>query len=599
MAFCSCQKGYLTYRWEEADDGNRTEQNRTERELTGFPSIDKPWLKYYSEEAIQTSLPQKTLYGYLYENNRNHMESIALNYFGNRITYQKFFEHIKETADAFATAGIKQGDMVTILSLLTPETIYCIYALNYIGAVANMGYLSFSEDEIVQMVEKTNSKAIIVLDVATEKVIHVQERLTSGMMIILPVESSMPWLMKSILKLKKKKLPNDGNRVLTYPSFVKEYAGQKQAAEVQWEEDQPAVLVYISGTTGEPKGVVLTNDNINAVAFQYRYSGLKFKTGETILAFMPPFLAIGFCLNVHMPLTLGLEEILGPNPDSDVITKLYKKNKPNHFVAAPTNILQIIDAMQGKSMSHCITLAGGGESMTPQQEEMVNTYLAEHGSDAKYITGYGMTEFAATVTTGLNNVYQENTLGIPLCKTIVKIVDTETGKELPYGEVGELCFHTPSQMKEYYQNLKETGETIRQHEDGMKWIHTGDLGWVDQDGFVHFKGRMKRIYMTQGEDGTLYKVFPARTEMVLMELGNVKKCAVMVRMEGKLVKEQIAYLVLDKKAEKENVLKTVRTHCRKMLPSHSVPGKYIILDEIPLTQSGKTDYRALEKIKID
>ena len=578
---------------------NRTEQNRTERELTGFPSIDKPWLKYYSEEAIQTSLPQKTLYGYLYENNRNHMESIALNYFGNRITYQKFFEHIKETADAFATAGIKQGDMVTILSLLTPETIYCIYALNYIGAVANMGYLSLSEDEIVQMVEKTNSKAIIVLDVATEKVIHVQERLTSGMMIILPVESSMPWLMKSILKLKKKKLPNDGNRVLTYPSFVKEYAGQKQAAEVQWEEDQPAVLVYTSGTTGEPKGVVLTNDNINAVAFQYRYSGLKFKTGETILAFMPPFLAIGFCLNVHMPLTLGLEEILGPNPDSDVITKLYKKNKPNHFVAAPTNILQIIDAMQGKSMSHCITLAGGGESMTPQQEEMVNTYLAEHGSDAKYITGYGMTEFAATVTTGLNNVYQENTLGIPLCKTIVKIVDTETGKELPYGEVGELCFHTPSQMKEYYQNPKETGETIRQHEDGMKWIHTGDLGWVDQEGFVHFKGRMKRIYMTQGEDGTLYKVFPARTEMVLMELGNVKKCAVMVRMEGKLVKEQIAYLVLDKKVEKENVLKTVRTHCRKMLPSHSVPGKYIILDEIPLTQSGKTDYRALEKIKID
>ena len=572
---------------------------RAEHELTGFPSIDKPWLKYYSEESIHTPLPQKILYRYLYENNRNHMESIALNYFGNRITYQKFFEHIKETADAFTMAGIKRGDIVTILSLITPETIYCIYALNYIGAVANMGYLSLSEDEIIQMVEKTNSKAIIVLDIAAEKVIHVQERLTSGMTIILPVESSMPWLMKSILKLKKKKLPNDGKQVLTYPSFVKKYAGQKQAAEVQWEENQPAVLVYTSGTTGEPKGVVLTNDNINAVAFQYRYSGMRFKVGETILTFMPPFLAIGFCLNVHMPLTIGLEEVISPNPDAVVLTKLYKKCRPNHFVAAPTNILQIIDAMQGKSMSHCITLAGGGESMTPQQEEMVNTYLAEHGSDAKYITGYGMTEFAATVTTGLNNVYRENTLGIPLCKTIVKIVDTETGKELPYGEVGELCFNTPSQMKEYYQNTKETAETIRQHEDGMKWIHTGDLGWVDQDGFVHFKGRMKRIYMTQGEDGTLYKVFPARTEMVLMELGNVKKCAVTVRMEGKLVKEQIAYLVLDKKAETENVLKTVRAHCRKMLPSHSVPGKYILLDEIPLTQSGKTDYRALEKMKKD
>ena len=577
----------------------RAEQSRAEHELTGYPSIDKPWLKYYSEEVIKMPFPQKTLYRYLYENNCNHMESVALNYFGNRITYRKFFEHIKETADAFAMAGIKRGDIVTILSLITPETIYCIYALNYIGAVANMGYLSLSEDEIVQMVEKTKSKAVIVLDVAAEKVMHVQKRLTSELTIILPVESSMPWLMKAIVKMKKKKLHNDGKQVLTYPSFVKKYAEQKQAAEVQWKEEQLAVLVYTSGTTGEPKGVVLTNDNINAVAFQYRYSGLKFKTGETILAFMPPFFAIGFCLNVHMPLALGLEEILGPNPDPDVITKLYKKYKPNHFVAAPTNILQIIDAMQGKSMSHCITLAGGGESMTPQQEEVVNTYLAEHGSGAKYITGYGMTEFAATVTTGLNNVYRENTLGIPLCKTIVKIVDTETGKELPYGEVGELCFHTPSQMKEYYQNPKETAETIRQHEDGMKWIHTGDLGWVDQDGFVHFKGRMKRIYMTQGEDGTLYKVFPTRTEMVLMELENVKKCAVTVRMEGKLVKEQIAYLVLDKKSEKENVLEKVRAHCRRMLPSHSVPRKYIILDEIPLTQSGKTDYRALEKMRKD
>ena len=177
----------------------RAEQSRAEHELTGYPSIDKPWLKYYSEEVIKMPFPQKTLYRYLYENNCNHMESVALNYFGNRITYRKFFEHIKETADAFAMAGIKRGDIVTILSLITPETIYCIYALNYIGAVANMGYLSLSEDEIVQMVEKTKSKAVIVLDVAAEKVMHVQKRLTSELTIILPVESSMPWLMKAIV----------------------------------------------------------------------------------------------------------------------------------------------------------------------------------------------------------------------------------------------------------------------------------------------------------------------------------------------------------------------------------------------------------------
>ena len=563
---------------------------------TGYPSIDKPWLKYYSEEAIHTLLPEKTLYGYLYENNRNNMESVALNYYGKRISYKDFFEHIKETADAFAAIGIKKGDMVTILSLITPETIYCIYALNYIGAIANMGYLSLSDDEIVHMVEKTNSKITIVLDVAAEKVVRIQERLLSEITIVLQIETSMPWFMKVITRVKNHQLYDRENQVLSYTSFIKKYAGRKQSVEEKWKKDMPAVLVYTSGTTGEPKGVVLTNDNINAVAFQYKYLGLKFNKGETILTFMPPFLAIGFSLNVHMPLSLGLEEVINPNPDPDVLTRFYKKYRPNHFIAAPTNILQIIEAMHGKTMCNCITLAGGGESMTPQQEETVNKYLAEHGSNAKYSTGYGMTEFAATVTVGLNAVYRENTLGIPLCKTIVKVVDTENGKELPYDEVGELCFHTPSQMKEYYQNPKETAETIRQHEDGMKWIHTGDLGWVDRDGFVHFKGRIKRIYMTQGEDGTLYKVFPARTEKVLMEIKNVKKCAVTVRMEGGLVKEQIAYLVLNKEAEKEKILEKVKAHCKKSLPSHSVPEKYVLLEEIPLTQSGKTDYKTLERM---
>lgn len=254
--------------------------------------------------------------------------------------------------------------------------------------------------------------------------------------------------------------------------------------------------MYTSRITAKPKGVVLINDSINAVAFQYRYSGMKFKRGEVILTFIPQFFAFGFSLDMHMPLTLGVKEILSPSPKRIGIVNLYKKYKPNHFVAAPVDIVKVVESMKDRSKKFCITLAGGSESLIPKQEKMINTYLEKHKCKAKYISGYGMTEFTAMVTTGFNNVYKEDTLGVPLCRTIVKIVDTETWKELPYNKVGEMCFHTPSQMKEYFCNSAETAKTIRRHKDGLDWIHTGDLGFVDEEGFVHFKGRIKRIYMT-------------------------------------------------------------------------------------------------------
>ena len=575
----------------------------SEHGLTGYPSIDKPWLQYYSEEAIHGKLPEYTMYGYVYEKNKNRQDATALEYFGRKISYRELFLNVQRTAEAFYARGIRKGDMVTIMSLITPETIYCIYALNYIGAVANMVYLSLSEDEMVQMVEKTDSKMFIILEIVGDRIEKVQDRLRNCEIIRLDVDDSMPFWVKIIYRINRNFRSNKNSyKIERYTTFVEktimELAEEKEhnqsgLIEAPYKKNMPALIVYTSGTTGEPKGVILTNDNFNAISYQYLNSGIEFEQEDSIMTFMPPFLSIGFSLNIHMPLCLGLKSVICVNPEPNNIVRFYIKNRPNHFVAAPLNVLQIMEK-NGRSMKYCKSI-GGGEAMSAQDTKKVNFALKKWGSNARYITGYGMSEFAATVTLNIVQAYQIEGMGIPLCKTVVKIVDPDTLEELSYNRVGEMCFHTPSQMLGYLDNEEATEKTMRIHKDGMVWVHTGDLGCVDKNGVVYFKGRIKRIYMTKGEDGTIYKIFPARVEELLGKYPGVRKCAVAVTAAREVMHEQTVFLTLkDKTVDQEKLLKGIQNYCRENLPSHAIPVRYIVLDSIPLTQSGKVDYRKLE-----
>lgn len=560
-----------------------------------YASQAKPWLKYYDQKFIDQTLPALSAFEYVCQRSKNHLNDTALEYYGRKFTYADLIVNVKKTAAALRGAGVKKGDIVTVVSIMTPEIIALFYAADMIGATLNLVDPRYSVEGIREYIEEVDSHLLVCLNVVYERCRQAAKRTNVEKVIVLSPADSLPPVMAVGYKLTTPDKNKYASNVIRWKQFIKGGEGQSTAAE-PYDPDHACVVVHTGGTTGSPKGVMLTDDCFNGIALQFQAYPKLFHRGQKLMNVMPPFIAYGFACGIHLPLVLGFTVIIIPNLDPAKLGSLVLKHKPEHMFGVPTHYQQLASdpKLRDKDLSFIINYAAGGDSLSRGAEQTVNDFLAAHGARYPIAKGYGMTEVssAATVAAGLDN--KPGSVGIPMVNTVVAAFEPGTDQELPIGQRGELCISGPCLMKGYYNKPEETAILLRRHPDGRVWAHTGDMGYLDEDGFVYLDSRIKRMIIRH--DG--FKVFPSMIENVVSRHPAVHQCSVVGcadkdHTQGRL---PFVYIVLksDTTAKKKQVIRELERMCAEELPEYVQPVAYKFISSMPMTPVGKVDYRQLE-----
>ena len=581
-----------------------------DKKITGYASIDKPWQKYYSKEAITASIPELTAYQYMVSQNKDNLSTKAIMYYGKKISYKNYIDMIDETARRLYNLGVTEGEVVTVMSVANPELEVLFYALNKLGAVINLIDVRSDYKQIKKYLMEVKSSEVVVMDnflpefdkcMGDEDIDNIVENvitLSPYNSVLFPFNvlaekksrKEDSTLYSKIDEIKKK------NKYMTWNDLMSVHK-YRYPRYPRYKKNMVAALVHTGGTTGVPKTVKLSNENFNAMAIQYKSLNANYNKGDTFLNGIVPFVAYGIVVTIHMPMCLGMTNIIAPILSPKEFTEFMIKYKPNHTITVPTYVEHFVHDRKADSINwKCLKNLGIGGDYFPEQSEIyVNEFLKNHGSSSIAEKGYGMTENSSTAGVCLVGVNKTNSLGIPLPLNTYGIFERGTDKELKYGEEGEICITGPTEMLGYLDNEEEERKVIKIHSDGKKWIHSEDVGIIDEDGFLFFKGRYKRLIPHGG-----FKLYPSYIEGVIMKHPDIDNCCVISIPDKVYGASPEAHVVIKKdsvselKKLKEELIKL----CQDKLPSYSQPEDFIFEEDLPLTSVGKVDYKKVEKMRI-
>ena len=522
---------------------------------------------------------------------------IAYDFMGSHTNYRRCVEEIHACARALRAAGVKENDRVTIAMPNAPQAVSMFYAVNMVGAIANMIHPLSAEGEIEFYLNDSKSVAALTLDQFYGKFANIRKNTPAlKTLIVASIKDALNPVMKLGYALtegkKVPKLPEDGSYI-TWKQFIangKQFTGDPRVKRVG---EQPAVILYSGGTTGVTKGILLSNLNFNALGAQIIATNPIFTVGDKMLSIMPMFHGFGLGVSIHSMLVNGGRCVLVPRFTPQTYAELLRKHKPNFIAGVPTlyEALLRLDGLDDLDLSCLKGMFSGGDSLPVELKKRIDAFLKDHKATIEVREGYGTTECVTASCLTPSGLAREGSIGIPFPDTYYKIVMPGTEIEVPYGQEGEICLAGPTVMMEYVNHPKETADTLRKHADGLTWVHTGDLGVMDKDGYIYFRQRIKRMIVTSG-----YNVYPSQIEGILDKNECVHmSCVIGVKDPYKMQKVK-AFIVLKPGYEPtDETREKIMDYCRKHIAKYALPYEIEFRDELPKTLVGKVAYRILEE----
>ncbi len=551
---------------------------------------EKPWVKYYGSMPEHLNYYTGSMYDYLNESAIRNHNRIAYKFYNSEKTYKDFMRKITEIANALTQFNIVENECVTLCLPNTPESFALIYAINKIGAIANIVHPLSTTAEIERALKETNSSVLFVSDVSMPNAKDIKVK----NFIMVPTSTSLKGLLKTAYNIKSKKNMILTDKQMSWDEFLS-YKVDKDAY-VPRKGDDPAAIIYSGGTTGKAKGIILSNMNFNAMALQTITVCNKAVPGNTLLSALPIFHVFGLSIGVHAGFIGGMTSLIVPKLNTKRINHELKKYKPSVYPAVPALLkMSLIDMDPGKNAFKDIkVLVVGGDYLSPQLKKEMEEFLKDHGSDAVIKIGYGLSEasgFSCTTAAMDEQYAQDGTLGVPNPDTLLKIFEPNSDIEKMPGEIGEICINGPTTMMGYINEDKETHNTLVEHHDGKTWLHTGDLGYMTEDGLVYYSSRLKRMIISNG-----YNIYPTELEEIISKCKLVEAVTV-VALPHKIKNQVPKAVIVLKKGIEDNyeTRNQIKEYCQKNIARYAWPKEYEFRTTLPKTAVGKVDYRSLEK----
>ncbi len=559
--------------------------------------VKTPWIDHLEGLPAHLNYFQGSMYDKLAEIATNYPDYIAYDFMGGKVKYRDFINKVDECARALAAIGVKEGESVTICMPNAPQAVIMFYAVNKIGAIANMVHPLSGEKEIEFCLKQASSVVCLTLDQFYGKFENIRGNvplrsliLTSIKDVLSPVKRKGYYLAEG---RKIKKVPENAE-IVWWEKFLRDgnnYHGPFHAVR---NAQDPAAILYSGGTTGTMKGILLSNLNFNALGQQIIATNPMFKPGDKMLAVMPIFHGFGLGVCIHSMLSSGGRCLLIPRFNPESYAKLLKKHKPNFIAGVPTlyEALLRLKTLNRVDLSCLKGVFSGGDSLSIELKKRFDTFLEQHNASIHVREGYGTTECVTASCLTPIHTAKEGSIGLPFPDTYYKIVKPGTEEEVPYGEEGEICLSGPTVMMEYINNPKETADTLRKHADGLTWVHTGDLGIMDDEGFIYFKQRIKRMIITSG-----YNVYPSQIENALDAHELVHMSCVIGVPDPLKMQKVVAYVVLKPgvKVSEDEAREILLKYCEKHMAKYALPREIRFRDALPKTLVGKVAYRVLEE----